>query len=90
MMTLSATFDGQVFYPDEPPTLPVNTRVQLTIETILTATTTPASFLDVAANLNLEGDRDWSMRYKEELYPPLSCIGWESVELPAWNELEEG
>jgi len=73
MMTLSATFDGQAFYPDEPPTLPVNTRVQLTIETVLTATTTvPQSFLDLAASLNLEGDRDWSVRYKEELYPPTS------------------
>ncbi len=71
MLTLSATFDGQAFYPDELPTLPVNTRVQLTIETVLT-TTAPPSFLDLAANLNLEGDRDWSVRYKEELYPPTS------------------
>jgi len=72
MMTLSATFDGHAFYPDELPTLPVNTRVQLSIETLLTATTAPQSFLDLAASLNLEGDRDWSVRYKEELYPPTS------------------
>lgn len=72
MLTLSATFDGQAFYPDELPTLPVNTRVQLSIETLLTATTAPQSFLDLAASLNLEGDRDWSVRYKEELYPPTS------------------
>lgn len=33
-MTIQATFDGQVFRPDQPPALPPNTRVEITIKPV--------------------------------------------------------
>ena len=65
--TIDAVFDGSVFRPSEPVSLDPNTRVQITIET-----TTPSAegtpFLQVAAELELEGPSDWSANLDEYLY----------------------
>ena len=66
--TLDATFDGNVFRPDQPIELEPNTRVRITIEPTTTSGKKPESFLEVAESLNLEGPRDWSSRLDEYLY----------------------
>ena len=63
--TLHATFDGEVLRPEEPVPLAPNTRVRITI---LQVEDQPASVLDVAQSLNLEGPPDWSERFDEYLY----------------------
>lgn len=64
--TIDAVFDGRVFLPTQPITLPPNTRVHLAI----TTEDSPAalSFLDVAEALALEGPADWSLQVDEYLY----------------------
>jgi len=70
MTTVYANFDGQVLRPEEPISLPPNTRVRLLLEP---AGPEPAagetlSFLNAARSLNLEGPPDWSTRLDEYLY----------------------
>jgi hypothetical protein len=55
--TIEATFDGQVFRPAGPISLPPNTTVRLTVEPLPDK---PASFLRTAQSLNLEGPPDWA------------------------------
>ena len=65
VLTIDAIFDGQVFRPIQPITLPTNLRVQIAV----TAEEMPVlSFLDVAESLKLEGPPDWSARLDEYLY----------------------
>lgn len=66
--TLEATFDGEVFRPDEPLDLAPDTRVRITIETSDKTEMQPASFLKTARTLKLEGPSDWSERFEEYLY----------------------
>lgn len=66
--TLEATYDGEVFRPDEPLELEPNTRVQITIETPQKSPGNGVSFLETARSLNLEGPPDWSDRLEEYLY----------------------
>lgn len=66
--TLEATYDGEVFRPDEPLELDANTRVKITIETQENRPGNGMSFLDTARSLNLEGPPDWSDRFEEYLY----------------------
>lgn len=66
--TVQAVFDGEVLRPQEPLDLEPQTRVQITIETILEPIEKSQSFLDVAASLNLEGPSDWSENLEEYLY----------------------
>lgn len=66
--TLEATFDGDVFRPDEPVGLRPNTRVRLTVEPAEAPERKPKSFLRVARSLGLEGPSDWSSRLDEYLY----------------------
>ena len=78
MTTVNATYDGQVLRPDEPLSLPANSRVQITIEEI--EETQPEScagesFLDTAQSLNLEGPPDWSERLEEYLYGDITADG---------------
>ena len=54
---IEATFDGQVFRPSGPVSLPPNTTVHLIIEPIIEK---PATFLQTARSLNLEGPPDWA------------------------------
>jgi hypothetical protein len=69
---IHATFDGQVFRPDEPLTLPPNTRVTITITTEKQETEPRGggrSFLDVARSLKLEGlPPDYSENLDDYLY----------------------
>ncbi|MBA3615198.1 MAG: antitoxin family protein [Rubrobacteraceae bacterium] len=66
--TLGATFDGEVFRPDEQVGLSPNTRVRLTVEPAGSPEPRPGSFLRVARSLRLEGPSDWSSRLDEHLY----------------------
>ena len=69
--TLHATFDGKVLRPEEPLTLPANTRVRLIIELVEPheAEERPQSFLKTARSLHLEGPPDWSSHLEDYLYP---------------------
>jgi predicted DNA-binding antitoxin AbrB/MazE fold protein len=66
--TLKATYDGEVFRPDEPLDLDPNTRVRITIETQQLHPRDGASFLETARSLNLNGPPDLSERLEEYLY----------------------
>jgi predicted DNA-binding antitoxin AbrB/MazE fold protein len=55
--TIEARFDGQVFHPLDPISLPPDTTVRLTIETMAGE---PYSFLRLARELNIEGPPDWA------------------------------
>ena len=66
--TLNATYDGQVFKPDEPLHLPPNTRVVITIDTAEAKARAPQSFLKTAVALQLDGPSDWSSRLDDYLY----------------------
>jgi len=63
--TIEATFDGQVFRPAGPISLPPNTTVRLTIEPLPDK---PMSFLRTARSLNLEGPPDWASNLDTYLY----------------------
>ena len=63
--TIKATFDGEVFRPTAPISLPPNTPVRLTVETV---SEEPASFLRTARSLNLEGPPDWASHLDRYLY----------------------
>jgi hypothetical protein len=65
VLTIDAVFDGKVFRPSQPVTLPPNTRVLIEV----TADDTQAiSFLDVAEALALDGPPDWSVQLDKYLY----------------------
>ena len=66
--TLDATFDGNVFRPDQPIELEPNTRVRITIEPTPTVDRNSESFLRVARSLNIDGPSDWSTRLDDYLY----------------------
>jgi hypothetical protein len=66
--TIEALFDGTVFRPTEPIALAPNTRVRMTIETVLPAPDKATSFLRTARALNLDGPPDWSANIDEYLY----------------------
>ncbi len=65
--TFRATFDGEVFRPEEAIALPTNTLVNITITVPATADQ-EQSFLDTARSLQLKGPADWSERLDEYLY----------------------
>ena len=65
---LYATFDGEVLRPEGPVPLAPNTRVRVVIEETENAPAQPASFLDVAQSLDLNGPADWSTTLDEYLY----------------------
>jgi hypothetical protein len=64
--TIEATFDGQVFRPTEPVSLPPNTVVRLTVEPV--STEQPTSFLRTALSLKLDGPPDWASNLDKYLY----------------------
>ena len=66
--TIEAVYDGEVFLPTKPVALTPNTRVRITVETLLSSEDAPASFLQTARSLNLEGPSDWSENLDEYLY----------------------
>jgi hypothetical protein len=63
--TIEATFDGRVFRPTEPVSLPPNTTVRLTVEPLPEK---PNSFLRTARSLRLEGPPDWASNLDVYLY----------------------
>ena len=66
--TIEALFDGEVFLPIEPVAIAPNTRVRISIETLLLEGEEVASFLQTARTLNLDGPPDWSANLDEYLY----------------------
>lgn len=67
-IVVPAVFDGTVFRPAEPVSIPPNTEVLLTIESAKSEPSPAASFLDTAAAMNLEGPADWASNLKDYLY----------------------
>ena len=65
---LHAVFDGRVLQPEEPVGLAPNTRVCIIIEIPPKGEKKPASFLEAASSLKLDGPPDWSERLEEYLY----------------------
>ena len=65
-LTIDAIYDGQVFRPTKSVALKPNTPV--TISVIYAGGEKPASFLDVALSLQLDGPPDWSKNLDEYLY----------------------
>ena len=65
---VEAFFDGEVLRPAEPLELAPNTRVRITVEVGEAPRREPASFLDVARSLSLDGPPDWSENLHEYLY----------------------
>ena len=69
MTKLKATFDGEVFRPEEPVSLSPNTQVRITVELATPSSgRKKKSFLDTARSLKLQGPPDWSSRFEEYLY----------------------
>lgn len=72
MVTLDATFDGKAIVTDEPLGLPANTRVRVTVEDVTSTNSKtefpPYSWLEVAANANLDGPTDLSENLDDYLY----------------------
>ncbi len=62
---IEATFDGEVFRPVRPVSLPVNTIVRLTVEPLPIEN---PSFLETARSLNLEGPPEWSTHLDDDRY----------------------
>ena len=76
-LTFEATFDGEVFRPDEKVDLEPNTKVKVTIEEpqILKLVVKPKkgkgepyAFLRYARSLNLDGPSDFSKNLDDYLY----------------------
>lgn len=66
--SVAAIFDGKVFHPTDPITLPANTRVKISIEIIPDDEVPRSSFLQVARSLDLNGPPDWASNLDEYLY----------------------
>jgi predicted DNA-binding antitoxin AbrB/MazE fold protein len=64
---IAAIFDGTVFHPIDPVSLPANTSVKITIEALPASNPSSRSFLQTARSLNLEGPSDWSVHLNSYL-----------------------
>jgi len=77
---IEAIYDGKTFVPAEPVELKLNTRVRISIEE---EDESPASFLQVAQSLKLDGPPDWSVNLDEYLSSTSSTlkdrIDWRTV-----------
>lgn len=68
-VVVPATFDGTVFRPTAPVTLPPDTEVVLFVEPAAAAEKTDElSFLDTANSIEVEGPTDWATNLKAYLY----------------------
>lgn len=65
--TVDATFDGEVFRPDEPVDLVTNTKVTVFIPDT-EKSGEPYSFFRVARSLKLRGPKDFSENLDDYLY----------------------
>ena len=68
LRSIEAIFDGEVFHPAEEVELEANTRVRLLFEAILIDNPEGPSFLDLDAQLELDGPEDWSLKIDDYLY----------------------
>ena len=68
LLHIEAVFDGTVFRPTESVALAPNTRVRVTIESVLPAESEAPSFLRTARALRLDGPPDWAANIDEYLY----------------------
>ncbi len=75
LKTIEAVYDGKAFLPEEPFELEANTRVRLVVETLPLDEGGSLSFLEVAAELHLDGPSDWSIRLDDYLYGELDANG---------------
>jgi hypothetical protein len=67
-ITVEATFDGEVLRLKRPPDLAPNTRVIVTIEPLEAQDGSPASFLQTAKSVNIEGPPDLAGNVDAYLY----------------------
>jgi AF2212-like len=67
-ITIEATFDGEVLRLKRPPDLAPNTRVIVTIEPLEAQDSSPASFLQTAKSVNIEGPPDLAINVDAYLY----------------------
>ncbi len=66
---LEAVFDGNTLHPTVPLNLEIGTRVRITVESVVPKTPEkPASFLQTAKSLQLQGAPDWSANLDHYLY----------------------
>jgi predicted DNA-binding antitoxin AbrB/MazE fold protein len=65
---IDATYDGAVFRPLQPVSLPPNTQVRLIVESLPVKKSPATSFLKTAQSLKLEGPPDWSENLDRYLY----------------------
>jgi len=66
---LDATFDGEVFRPDEPVDLQPNTKVKLQLLVKKKKKTgKPYSFLDYALSVDIDAPPDYASRIDDYLY----------------------
>lgn len=68
LKSVEAIYDGEVFRPAGAVELAANTRVRLIVETFLAEDSVAQSFLELAADLELDGPEDWSLRLEDYLY----------------------
>lgn len=66
--TIDAVFDGSVFRPAEPVSLPPNSYVRITFEAPASKQSESPSFLQVARDLKLDGPPDWASNLDHYLY----------------------
>jgi len=67
-ITIPLKYDGQVFWPEEPISLPADTLVTATFELPKKKNDKPYIAFEVATSLNLDGPEDWSERLEDYLY----------------------
>jgi hypothetical protein len=67
-ITIEATFDGEVLRPKQIPNLAPNTRVIVTIQPVEAQDSSPASFLQTAGSVNIEGPSDLAINVDSYLY----------------------
>jgi predicted DNA-binding antitoxin AbrB/MazE fold protein len=65
---IEALYDGTVFRPTAPIALAPNTRVRMTIESLLPAGSEAPSFFRTARALELDAPPDWSANVDDYLY----------------------
>lgn len=63
-----AWFDGTVFRPTERIALTPNTRVRMTIDSVIPTAESAYCFLHTAESLDLDGPPDWAENIDEYLY----------------------
>jgi hypothetical protein len=73
--TIEATFDGNVFRPNQPVPLSPNTTVRLTVELLPEKGRSASSFLQTARGLKLQGPPDWAANFDSYLYGEEHCGG---------------